>query len=70
MSPENDMLDAAQAYAEAYGDTPTIMGLPGRVVEKAARLLRDAVENNDPFETDADWFEALGIEPPPKDALT
>lgn len=62
--------DAAEAYKEKFGDVPTTIGLPDAKVPLAAKLLKEAVEDDEPFSDDKEWWDNLGMEPPPENALT
>jgi len=61
------MADEIEAYYEKFGEVPTISGLPD--MDKARALLAQAVADETPFENDAAWYAALGLEPPPDGAL-
>ena len=60
--------DVVQAYQAKFGSVPAIMGLSDEKQAKANRLLEDAIDTDKPYETDADWYAALGVTPPPPDA--
>ena len=64
-----DLHTASLAYREKFNDAPTTIGLPVGKREKAAELLTKAVEDDEPFGSDAAWYKALDLEPPPDDAL-
>lgn len=64
-----DLMDAAQAYQEAFGDVPSIIGLPEDVESKAAELLSAAVRDGKPIGSDASWYDLLGVEGPQPDDL-
>jgi hypothetical protein len=57
--------DAAGAYQRRFGSVPTVAGLQGASVARAAELLAAAVRHDLPFKTAAEWYAALGIDPPP-----
>lgn len=59
--------DPVEAYREKFGSLPTLMGLPDH--DKALQLLAQAVKEDKPFKTDAEWYAALGLDPPDPDAL-
>lgn len=55
------------AYKDAFGDVPTVVGLDTESYASALKLLQQAVEIGVPFNTDAEFYDALGIEAPPED---
>lgn len=63
-----DILDAMMDYAEKFGDAPTLVGLNEEDHAKAAELLDEAVEYDAPYEDTAEFYLALGLDPPPDDA--
>jgi hypothetical protein len=65
-----DLHAAAQAYRAKFGDTPTYAMMPDDLYEKATELLQQAVADDKPFADESDWYAALGLKPPPDDALT
>ena len=64
-----DLYKAATAYQEKFGDVPTLSGLSDAARDEAATLLTRAVADDAPFEDDAAWYAALGLDPPPDGAL-
>jgi hypothetical protein len=59
-----------EAYQEKFGELPSLAGLGEVQLQRAAVLLQEAVELDVPYQDTADFFEALGMEMPPDDALT
>lgn len=57
------IFEAMADYAERFGDTPTVMGLPENLLKQAAEVLTNA---DHPL-TDEEFYHALGVEPPPDD---
>jgi len=60
--------DIVEKYKDAFGSVPTIVGLSPDKQAEANDLLSDAVKDGLPFEDDAAWYAALGVNPPPPDA--
>lgn len=60
--------EAADLYRDQFGDCPTIVGLPEDKEQDAADALMDAAIADEPFDDDAAFYKALGLEPPPDDA--
>jgi hypothetical protein len=58
------------AYQAIYGSErmPTTIMLQGEERIEAAQLLHDAIIDDEPFEGDADFYPALGKEPPDPNA--
>jgi hypothetical protein len=65
----NRYVKSTSAYAEKFGDVPTLLGLNSRQLAAAMDLLDEAVEYDVPYGSDADFYEALGMQPPPEGAL-
>jgi hypothetical protein len=66
----DDRLTAAiEAYKEAFGSVPPLMGLPEDALSMAADLMDEAVETGVPYET-WEWYEALDVPEPPSDVET
>jgi len=59
----DDFWAAVDAYRNQFKDLPTIAGASS-LQEKMTKVLRDAVRNGKPL-NDSQWYEALGLEPPP-----
>ena len=64
-----NLMDAASAYAEKFGSTPTIMALPPDKWEAAGDALQKAIDDDAPFADDAAFFAAIDLEAPPDDAV-
>lgn len=63
------MNEAVAEYLEKFpGKLPTLIGVPFDMEEQVCALLRRAVDEDKPFESDAEFYAALGIEGPPEDA--
>jgi len=61
--------EAIEAYREKFGDTPTTMGVPMKLLdEKAPEILQNAVEDGEPL-TDDEFLRGLGLNPLPDGAL-
>jgi hypothetical protein len=56
--------EALAAYREQFGDAPSVEALPQDREAKAAEVLIAAVESNKAFESDAAFYEALGLDRP------
>jgi len=67
MKIDDDIIDA---YGEKFGEVPTLRGLRDDLMPKAMQLLTEAIQYDSPFSTDAEFYEALGVEPPPEGAET
>jgi hypothetical protein len=63
------MEKSTSAYVEKFGNLPTLVGLTQDQLEEALQLLDEAVEYGVDYKTDAEFYEALGMRPPPEDAL-
>ena len=56
-----------QAYKERFGDTPNMMAVPDSKWQEAIQLLETALDLDEGYEDDAEFWELLGTEPPPPD---
>ncbi len=63
------LIEAVEAYSNAFRDSPPISGLPPRLNDKAAEVIMAAVSAGKPMK-DAEFYAAVGVKPPPADALT
>jgi hypothetical protein len=63
-----DMSAVVFAYEAKFGSVPMLAGLPADKIDKAVDLLDEATRDDKPF-SDVAWFAALGLDPPPEDAL-
>jgi hypothetical protein len=61
----NELLDK---HKEAFGDVPMTFGLPPAAMRRAMPLIQQAIDYDRPMTTEA-LYKALGIDPPPEDAL-
>jgi hypothetical protein len=57
-----------QAYKDRFGDVPTLVGLGEDDYQIALGALEDALESGKPWGSDAEFYRAIGLEPPPDDA--
>ena len=64
-----ELFDALDAYAVKFDDVPTTIGLPDSKWDAAAKAIRQAVDDGDPFADDAAFYAAIGMDPLPDDAL-
>jgi hypothetical protein len=62
------LMDVISAYRDRFDDLPTLMGVT-ESSDKMARVLQRAIDEGEPL-SDGEWYKALGIEAPPKGALT
>ncbi len=69
MAEERTPDEIIATYMEMFDDLPTITGLDDDLFKRAMDLLRESIELGVPFEDDADFYDALGIDPPPDDAI-
>ena len=60
--------DVIDEYRAKFKDSPNIMGVSASN-EAMAKILRDAINKGEPI-SDKQWYDKLGIEPPPPGALT
>ena len=56
-------------YMDMFDDLPTITGLDDALFKRAMALLQESIELGVPYEDDTEFYEALGIDPPPDDAI-
>jgi hypothetical protein len=54
-------------YQIKFSDLPTMIMLPDDAEDKAVAALRKAVKDGKPL-SDADFYKAVGMAPPPDDA--
>lgn len=59
----------AQIYADKFGDSPPLIGLPADKQEAAMLAMANAVLNDIAFASDAAFFEAVGLHEIPDGAL-
>jgi hypothetical protein len=55
-------------YAAKFNDSLPIIGIPDTAIDKAREAAKAAIVNKKPL-TDAEFYEAIGVEPPPDGAL-
>lgn len=60
--------EAMDAYLKKFRSLPTLIGINAKP-EKMAKMLSSAVESKNPL-SDKDWYQALGLTPPPSGALS
>jgi hypothetical protein len=56
-----------QAYKERFGDTPNMMAVPFDSWQDAIQLLETALDTDEGYELDTEFWELLGVDPPPPD---
>jgi hypothetical protein len=66
---QEEIDEAMFDYIEEFGHTITFFGLTPEQMEKAVPVLAKAMDDGVPL-TDAEFYPAIGLEPPPKDAET
>ena len=69
MDQEDQLYETADRYKQKFGDTPTISNLEPSLLQKANQLLDNALKTGRAFKDDKEWWRALGVPPPPDDAL-
>ena len=66
---DGSFLSAVYDYKDKFGDTPIIVSIFTSTYAEAANALRAAIDADEPFKSDAEFFRAIGIAPPPEDVI-
>jgi hypothetical protein len=64
----DDFMMIVTEYNDRFDRHHTLVGLDDDMLEQAAKLMHEAIELGVPYNDDAEFYEALGLDPPPTGA--